>query len=174
MEELPPPGTESVAVLTAQTVDPVKQIQMVVANTPKFSHDEYLPLKLSIKPAGTFCRRLRVTTTEEVWYRDGVLSVTVPAGFVSDLASIPRSLWILISPWDIALESLFHDVLYRTQPVKRVVADAALMSMLEERGSPWFVRWAVYSGVRMGGWIAWRDNAKELAAARAAERSTKP
>ena len=160
MSEPPPnPDTESVAVCTVKTTDPAVQKALVQKNTPKFSHDEYLPLEINIKRAGVFCQRVKVRTTQEVWYRDGVLTVVVPVGFVSDLASIPRIIWVLFSPWDIALESLFHDQLYRQQPVRRVVADAALMSMLEERECVWYVRWAVYLGVRMFGWLAWNKNA---------------
>jgi hypothetical protein len=68
----------------------------------------------------------------------------------------------LVTPWEIALEALFHDQLYSTQMVARVVADAALMSMMEERGVVGYIRWPVYLGVRFfGGW-AWRQNAKAL------------
>ena len=34
------------------------------------------------------------------------------SGFHTDLASVPRSLWFLISPWDIARSAVIHDHLY--------------------------------------------------------------
>ena len=33
--------------------------------------------------------------------------------FETDLASVPRSIWWLISPWDIARAAIIHDLLYR-------------------------------------------------------------
>ena len=145
--------------LETRTRDANWQKAQIAASTPEFSHSDELPLKLTIKKTGVFCRRLKVRTIEEVWYRDAVLKVTVPAGFASDLASIPPALWCVLSPWDIALEALFHDLLYREQPVKRAVADAALLSMLEERGEVWYVRWPVYWTVRLFGGRSWRNNA---------------
>lgn len=144
------------------TTDPRWQATLVQISTPEFSHDDDLPLRISTRQRG-LCRRPRVTTIEPIWYRDQLLSVSVPVGFVCDLASIPRWLWWILSPYDIALESIFHDLLYREQPVKRVIADAALLSMLEERGQPWYVRWPVYFAVRIFGGKAWESHARDSA-----------
>lgn len=57
-----------------------------------------------------------------------------------------------------------HDKLYRTQPVSRVVADAIAISIMENDGVPWDVRWIIYGRIRHFGWIAWKQNQKELAA----------
>ena len=38
--------------------------------------------------------------------------VTCKKGFVTDLASVPRAIWWLISPWDIARAAIIHDLLY--------------------------------------------------------------
>ena len=35
-------------------------------------------------------------------------------GFVTDLASVPRAIWWLIAPWDIARAAIIHDLLYKT------------------------------------------------------------
>ena len=40
---------------------------------------------------------------------------TVPAGFVTDLASSPRAVWNLVAPWDIACAAIVHDYLYTKQ-----------------------------------------------------------
>ena len=34
-------------------------------------------------------------------------------GFVTDLASVPRAIWWLIAPWDIARAAIIHDLLYK-------------------------------------------------------------
>lgn len=139
----------------------------------KFSHEDELPLKVSVKRIGWFSRRITVTTLEDVWYQDAITSIHVPAGFTYDLGSIPRVFWLIVSPWDIALESLFHDLLYRKagtpQAVKRSQADFTLRSMMEDRGKPLAICWMVYLGVRLGGWIGWNERAKANAAASVSE-----
>ena len=40
--------------------------------------------------------------------------IKVKSGFKTDLASVPRSLWALISPWDIARAAVIHDNLYHS------------------------------------------------------------
>ena len=39
--------------------------------------------------------------------------ITCRKGFVTDLASVPRAIWWLISPWDIARAAIIHDLLYK-------------------------------------------------------------
>jgi hypothetical protein len=153
---------------TVATNDPAAQMRKVQDGTGKYSHDEELPLKVRVKRTGWLCRKISVTTLETVWYRDAITYIEVPPGFTYDLASIPRLVWVLVSPWDVALESLFHDLLYRQQLVKRRVADQTMLSMMQDRGVPWPIRSIVYSGVRAGGWAAWRKRARENAAAAAA------
>ena len=38
--------------------------------------------------------------------------ITVPKGFKTDLASVPRGIWWLIAPFDIARAGVVHDYLY--------------------------------------------------------------
>lgn len=39
--------------------------------------------------------------------------ITVPKGFVTDLASVPRIGWTFVAPFDIARAAVVHDQLYR-------------------------------------------------------------
>ena len=39
--------------------------------------------------------------------------ITCAKGFETDLASVPRAIWWLISPWDIARAAIIHDLLYK-------------------------------------------------------------
>lgn len=39
--------------------------------------------------------------------------VTVPKGFVTDMASVPRVLWNIIAPFDVARAAVIHDILYK-------------------------------------------------------------
>ena len=41
-------------------------------------------------------------------------TITVPTGFVTDLASVPRAMWAFIAPFDVARAAIIHDFLYKT------------------------------------------------------------
>ena len=38
--------------------------------------------------------------------------VTVPKGYITDLASVPRACWAFIAPFDVARAAVVHDILY--------------------------------------------------------------
>ena len=40
-------------------------------------------------------------------------TITVPTGFITDLASTPRLLWAFIAPFDVARAAIVHDLLYK-------------------------------------------------------------
>ena len=40
--------------------------------------------------------------------------ISVKKGFKTDLASVPRMMWNLIAPWDIARAAIIHDYLYKS------------------------------------------------------------
>ena len=42
----------------------------------------------------------------------GTVIVTCRKGMKTDLASVPRACWALISPWDVARAAIIHDHLY--------------------------------------------------------------
>ena len=44
---------------------------------------------------------------------DRTETITVPSGFVTDLASVPRAMWWLIAPFDVARAAIIHDLLYK-------------------------------------------------------------
>ena len=41
-------------------------------------------------------------------------TITVPTGFVTDLASVPRAMWWAIAPLDVARAAIIHDLLYKS------------------------------------------------------------
>ncbi|MCX6997812.1 MAG: DUF1353 domain-containing protein [Kiritimatiellaeota bacterium] len=121
------------------------------------------PLRVEERPDGRTWRLL-----EELRYRTrrGEL-VTVPAGFVTDFASIPRIFWPLVPPLGrYNRATVLHDWLYRqaqapTTPggwrnIARAEADRLLRAAMGDCGVPWLTRWLIYLGVRLGGWIVWR------------------
>jgi hypothetical protein len=88
-------------------------------------------------------------------------TVTVPTGFMTDLASIPRGLWNILPPvgvYDAA--AVIHDLLYQCGAVdgcaiERGDADRVLREAMEATGVNRWQRWTIYAGVRAGGWIVW-------------------
>jgi hypothetical protein len=109
---------------------------------------------ISYRPAGT---------TDEI---------TVPAGFVTDLASIPRWAWTILppdGPWVKA--AVIHDFLYQTKgtgvwkghpsgdtrptPYTRAQADGILREAMEDRQVGPVARNIIWAAVRVGGGGGW-------------------
>lgn len=88
-------------------------------------------------------------------------AVIVPAGFVTDLASIPRVFWSLL-PTDgtYTFPAIVHDYLYWTQGQTRELADKVLLYGMEDMKVSPVVAQAIYLAVRTGGGGAWSNNAK--------------
>lgn len=77
---------------------------------------------------------------------------TVPAGFQTDLASVPRLpvvYWLTGGTSNKA--AVVHDYLYSTGLVPRKVADAVLREASAATGVPTWRRWLMWAGVRVGG-----------------------
>ena len=92
-------------------------------------------------------------------------SIVVPAGFVTDYASIPPALrGILAKQGRYSRAALLHDFLYWSQLCTRAQSDNLLMIAMKESGVRWRDREAVYRGVDLGGGSAWRQNARDRSA----------
>jgi hypothetical protein len=98
-----------------------------------------------------------------VYQSDLVGTVIVPVGFETDFASVPRVPIAYTMFGDRAhREAVIHDYLYRidaTPPVERDVADDVFLEAMECRGKGWFVRYAMYWGVRLGGGSSYHKKA---------------
>ncbi len=97
--------------------------------------------------------------------------ITVPAGFVTDLASIPRPIWSFFppdGPW--VKGAVIHDFLYYTQgtglwygrrgvsrsrPYTRAESDAILREAMADRGIGAWAQFVIWAAARLGGWIGW-------------------
>lgn len=83
-------------------------------------------------------------------------TIIVPAGFVTDFASVPRLLWRVLPPWGpYAHAAIVHDYLYMTGEVSRELADAIFLEIMEQLDVNWVLRTVMYRGVRLGGWAVW-------------------
>lgn len=90
--------------------------------------------------------------------RDGRV-ITVPAGFVTDFASIPRLLWTIAgapATGKYRRAAVVHDWIYRTADVAmtRAQADRLFLEMMEADGCAWWRREVLYDGVVVGGWAS--------------------
>lgn len=85
------------------------------------------------------------------------MTFTVPAGTISDFASVPRLPLAYMLFGDRASEaSVVHDFLYTSHLVPRSVADAVLREASAVTGVSWFARQSMWLGVRLFGWLHWK------------------
>lgn len=91
--------------------------------------------------------------------------ITVPVGFETDFASIPRPLWIILPKWGkYGNAAVIHDWLYWEQGGRsRAEADGVLLEGMAVLGVGVVVRSAIYRAVRWFGWLAWWRNRAERA-----------
>jgi hypothetical protein len=95
-------------------------------------------------------------------YQSRGREVVVPAGFVTDMASVPRALWWLMPPWDrYGPAAIVHDLDYRQQWVSRAEADALFLAGMAALKVPGPRRWVIYLALRLFGGFAWRANARK-------------
>ena len=94
--------------------------------------------------------------------------VSVPKGYITDLASVPRFCWAFIAPFDVARAAVVHDILYEKintaykgekiltkhdRERYRKVADDVFKEGMESAVPPvpkWKI-WAAYNAVRVFG-----------------------
>jgi hypothetical protein len=82
--------------------------------------------------------------------------IEVPAGFVTDLASIPR-LPLIYQAWGgrASASAVIHDYLYRNDSIPLVTfqeANIAFLEAMESLGTSTWVRYPLYWGVCAFGW----------------------
>lgn len=88
--------------------------------------------------------------------------LTVPAGFRSDGASVPRFFWRLVFPpgEPAALRAaVIHDYIYRNRPARwsRRRADKLFLALMIQDGVPVWRAYLAWAGVRIGGHWAWKE-----------------
>ena len=85
----------------------------------------------------------------------------VPAGFVTDFASIPGPLQGAFGPSVHDLPALVHDYLYWRQSCSRTQADEVFYAALDLAGVSSVRRVMIRVGLTVGGPTAYRENARE-------------
>jgi hypothetical protein len=91
-------------------------------------------------------------------------TIMVPAGFVTDFASVPRSLWSLYPPWgSYGLAAILHDFLYWSQTYPRSYADNILRQAMNSSHVDSVTTQAIYEAVALAGGFAWDENTRKRA-----------
>lgn len=123
------------------------------------------PLRIELKNSDVRVRGVLVDAMRfEIMESTGPREITIPAGFSTDLASIPRPVWSIpgFSPFDrIAKPSILHDGLYSTSivhPYTRAESDQILSLGMKDEGENLFIRETVYQMVRWFGGGHWKVN----------------
>lgn len=102
-----------------------------------------------------------------LFYSDLIgMTIRVPAGFETDLASIPRILWAVlpkVGRWDRA--AVVHDFLYvegkaNGVEISRSTADHVMFEAMTVCDVPLHQRYIIFLGVRLGGWLGWHQRRK--------------
>ena len=113
--------------------------------------------------------------------------VTIPKGYVTDMASVPRGCWAFIAPFDVARAAVVHDILYekintqykavnesaaaedgpatkKEREAYREIADHVFLEGMDasEPPVPSWKKYAAYWAVRMFGRWAINSSAKRV------------
>lgn len=123
------------------------------------------PLELTPDLASGAYRTVR-DLAFDVGFLGSGLTITVPAGFRTDLASVPRWLWWLFPRDDpqYAAASVLHDYTYKwrhpasSDKFDRNTADGIYLDGMLILGVPAWRAWAMYLGVRIFGHRHWAGN----------------
>src|SRR5580765_3427893 len=134
-------------------------VSILIVRTPVNSQQKMDPV--DFKP---FVDGRNWIVREPLTYKVGISqdSITVPVGFVTDLASIPPALQSFIQqngPY--LLPAVVHDYLYWKQTCTRAQSDQILLLAMTEHDVPETQRTAIYQAVHFAGIFAWDANAKE-------------
>jgi len=95
--------------------------------------------------------------------KEGGDVITVPAGFISDYASIPRFLWPFAPRWGkYGKAAVVHDYLYDTHEKTRKEADGIFYDAMVILGTPPWKAKTMYRSVRMFGGNAYKDHSSYI------------
>jgi hypothetical protein len=114
---------------------------------------------------------LRPTLNDDEWvlvesliWKTDTETIIIPAGFLTDLASIPWWLrWLFSVNGKHRSAAILHDYLFTVQIYDREQTDALFMKAMEWSGVRATQRFALHAGVRIGGWPRWLMNKRALA-----------
>ena len=86
--------------------------------------------------------------------------ISVPEGFITDGASIPKIFYSLIGGplGKYAAPAVLHDYLYHIKKYTRRRSDQIFLEAMKVRGVSWWKRHTMFTAVRLAGWIPWKNS----------------
>lgn len=85
-----------------------------------------------------------------IFFTSDDTTITVPAGFETDLASVPRFFWRIIPPFGrYTAAAIVHDYLCRRIPRNYKYADRIFLEAMEALHVPRWKRYTMYYAVRV-------------------------
>lgn len=98
------------------------------------------------------------------WSASDGFHASVPVGYDTDFASVPRILWPILPPTgSYTKAAVLHDWLYWEGLTTRAEADAYFLEAMRDCGTALWQRVLIYMGVRIGGWWTWNNYRRERA-----------
>ena len=98
-------------------------------------------------------------------YINSPVKIVVPAGFITDGASIPKAVWSIVgSPWTgkYVYATIPHDWGYTTQTMTRREVDDIFNEGMRILGVSWWKRKLMYRCVRMFAWVCWNKKKRRI------------
>jgi hypothetical protein len=103
-----------------------------------------------------------VLTSPLTYDTDELKQVTAPIGFWTDGASVPRILWRVYPPFGKYFRAaVIHDYLYYSGVFVRSKCDHIFREAILACGCSRVTAWTLYTGVRVGGWVAYGNYRKK-------------
>lgn len=115
---------------------------------------DYFPDKIRLEDAGMRGSSRCFKLENSFKYNSSYGLIEVPAGFITDGASIPRLFWSMLSPFgDYFAAAIIHDYLYSSHNDRysRQHADLIFKEAMFNIGVPWHTRETIFRAVRAFG-----------------------
>jgi hypothetical protein len=114
----------------------------------------FTPLQIEVLPGGSHYKLI----ADMIVFSHRIGVTVVPAGFVTDMASVPRGFWNLFPPTGpYAKAAVYHDYLYQLGSISRADADSEFVDGMKALGVCWITRAAMWVALRLFGWKAWDE-----------------
>jgi hypothetical protein len=119
----------------------------------------YFPYELQFRDAGMRGGSRIFRLTNPFSYISSRGTITVPTGFETDGASIPRVFWSILDPFGPYFKAaVIHDWLYspHNRRFTRAQADDIFKEAMFNNGLDWLRREAIYRAVQLAGWRSYK------------------
>jgi hypothetical protein len=127
------------------------------ADAPAPARASLTPLSITAIGKDTFMVRDPLTLT----FSDGAPAITVPAGFITELGSVPKAQRWWNGRTDLSMApAVLHDYLYWYQPCTQDEADAVMVHAMVTAGASPAAAATVYRAISSSGAAAFRKNSE--------------